>query len=531
MPGQSKAPFRKQIPPWLRTVSALAILIPTMLINGAYTGSSIDISSYLGVLTEDITMSYYAASAGMAVAYPLIVKIRPIATTKTILLCDLILQILLSFICAGTSHIEVITICSFFIGFLKAFALLETMVILMPVFSPGNQRSKFYSIFYPISFGLAQISMVLTSALAYTYKWQHMYYFMIVLLLIAVLFVLTCFRYGRRPIRIPIKDIDRLSVIYISSFFLSVIYVFTYGKMKDWFASGKIIAGTIIIFLSLILFIRRQLTSEKPYVDLSVFGNRNSVIGYIFMFIIMFFSASSSLTTVYQNSVLQLDSVRANELYLWMLPGFLVGAAISWYWFSKRLRMRRIVSLGLFCFVLSFAFFYFKIHPSGLYEDLYVPLILRGIGMMVLFISFGVYVIEGLPPTKYLYNAFFLIGIRSVLAPAICASVFANWLYYLQQKNTMVLSENLDMQNPIAAERYSSALRSALNQGLSMADAQQSAIGSIYNTVQLQATTLSIKSITGYCLILCILLAVGSALFPFYKVGGVKEAKTGADMV
>ena len=38
--------------------------------------------------------------------------------------------------------------------------------------------------------------------------------------------------------------------------------------------------------------------------------------------------------------------------------------------------------------------------------------------MMTLFIAFGVYVVEDLDPKLMLSNAFFLISLRSVLAPA-----------------------------------------------------------------------------------------------------------------
>ena len=44
-------------------------------------------------------------------------------------------------------------------------------------------------------------------------------------------------------------------------------------------------------------------------------------------------------------------------------------------------------------------------------------MILRGFGMMVLFIAFGLYVVEDLEPKLMLSNTFFLINSRSVLAP------------------------------------------------------------------------------------------------------------------
>lgn len=65
---------------------------------------------------------------------------------------------------------------------------------------------------------------------------------------------------------------------------------------------------------------------------------------------------------------------------------------------------------------------YFGITPYSTYEMLYFPVFLRGLGMMTLFIAFGVYVVEDLDPKLMLSNAFFLISLRSVLAPAISAS-------------------------------------------------------------------------------------------------------------
>ena len=116
--------FREWVPTWLKAVVALFILFPVMLINGAYTGSSVDISSFLGVLSEDINMAYFAASAGMAISYPIVPILRPVATTKTIILIVLFAQLGLSFICATTTYVEVLIVCSFFIGYFKGFSLI-----------------------------------------------------------------------------------------------------------------------------------------------------------------------------------------------------------------------------------------------------------------------------------------------------------------------------------------------------------------------------------------------------------------------
>lgn len=57
-------PIRPWVPRWLGILTAFVIMLPVILINGAYTGSAVEISSTLGVLGEDIRMAYYATAPG-----------------------------------------------------------------------------------------------------------------------------------------------------------------------------------------------------------------------------------------------------------------------------------------------------------------------------------------------------------------------------------------------------------------------------------------------------------------------------------
>lgn len=525
-------PIRPWVPRWLGLVTAFVILLPIALINGAYTGDIIGVSGSLGVLSEDIRMAYYATSAGMAIAYPIIPKLRPVVTTKTVLLADLMLQVVFSFICAQSTQMEIIIACSFLIGILKAFVMLEFIIMVRPFFSPKNVRSEFYAYFYPLVFSGGQISMALTAQLAYSYKWQYMYYFVILLLLIAILFVLLFFRYARRPIHIPFRELDVKSMLLGASAMLLIIYVATYGKTLDWFSSDKIIAYTIAIPILIYLFVHRQHVRKVPYLKLTVLNSSKALIGYLFMVITMFLSASSSLVTNYANSVLRIDSVHANALYLWMLPGFVCGAVICFWWFRwQRWRFRFLIAGGMLCFVLYLGILYFGIRPDGTYEMLYLPMFFRGMGMLILFIAFGVYVVEDMDPKLMIYNAFFLITFRSVMAPALAAAFFNNMIYRLQLNAMCILSENIAMDNPSAASLYNQTLSNALQQGRSMEEAGQLATNSLYQILQTQSLLLGLKTLIGYMLIFSIVIMVISRFIPFHKTLKVAIVKTGEDMV
>lgn len=529
---QLSVPIRPWIPRWLGIVVAFVIMLPIILINGAYTGNITEVSGTLGVLSEDISMAYYATSAGMAIAYPIVPKFRSVLTTKTVLLADFLLQIGLSFICARINQIDIIIVCSFFIGILKAFAMLEIIIMIRPFFSPGNVRSEFYGYFYPIVFSAGQVSMALTAQLAYHYQWQYMYYFVILLLLVAILFILVFFRYSRQAIHIPFREVDGRSFVLIAAVLLMAVYVATYGKTLDWFSSPKIMGYTMAVPFLFWLFIYRQQILKAPYLQLDVLNHAKALIGYFFMMLTMFFSSTSTLVTSYVNSILRVDSVHANLLNLWMIPGFIGGGIICFWWFRwQKWRFRILISAGMLCFVVYLSILYFGVAINGTYEMLYFPMFLRGMGMMILFIAFGVYVVEGMNPRLMIHNAFFLIASRSVIAPAFATSFFTNLLYRVQQNGMTVLSENMRMDYPLATQQYNQALNNAVAQGHSISDAGLLAANSLYTTLQTQSLLLGLKTIIGYILILAIAITVISRFIPFHKTLKVKIVKTGEDMV
>lgn len=55
-------PTRSWVPQWLGVVTLFMVMLPIIMLNGAYTGSIVEVSNTLGILSEDINMGYYAAS-------------------------------------------------------------------------------------------------------------------------------------------------------------------------------------------------------------------------------------------------------------------------------------------------------------------------------------------------------------------------------------------------------------------------------------------------------------------------------------
>lgn len=529
---QLEMPVRRWVPDWLTVVMLFVIIIPVTMLNGTYTGSMLEVSSTLGVYTEDITVGYYAASAGMAIAYPIVPKVLDAMSSKSLLLVDLTLQFLLSWLCAHAATADFLMVFSFAIGFLKGFLMLWLIRRIKYIFSPGDVRSEFYAYFYPLVFSGGQLSMVITALLAYHYDWKYMYYFMMVLLLVSILMVIVLLRHDRPSRAVPLRELHLREMLIVSVGLLMLIYVITYGKVLDWMASPKICIYIVVAPLLIGLFLWEQFQSPRPYVSLRPLLQWKAILGYFYMMLVMFFSTSTSLLSNYMTSIIHVDNMHAYTLYIYLLPGYALGAFICYWWFRwQRWRFRFLIAGGMGCFVVFFGMLYFTISPDATYEMLFVPLFFRGLGMMVLLIAFGLFVVEDLHPRFLIYNAFFLICFRAALAPVIASAFYSNALYRIQQGYMVQLSENFTMLDPLAASRYTAALQSNLAAGHGVDEAMSLATGTLYNVMQQQSLLLALKDILGWLFVVTLLIAVISRFIPFHKTIKMPVIRMGEDMV
>ena len=58
------------------------------------------------------------------------------------------------------------------------------------------------------------------------------------------------------------------------------------GERLDWFASSEIVVEALIAGIALYLFLVHSLTSEKPFIDLTLFADRNFATGQLFIFMV-----------------------------------------------------------------------------------------------------------------------------------------------------------------------------------------------------------------------------------------------------
>lgn len=526
-----KLPKRRWTPQWVAIITMLLLVLTVALVNGTYMGSSIVLTGTLGTTTEDIMMSFYASTLGIVIGNPLQLKIRQAMTPKTLIILDLALQVALSLVCGIAENIVVITICSFFLGMLKTIVIVQFIVLMSQFFSPDNVRSEYLSWFFPIIFGMGQVSMAFTAWLAYNYQWQYIYFCAAAMILLVMALIIVFFRDMQKPALLPLKEVNYQGVLLASSAFMFIVHALIYGQTLDWFASQDIRVSVILGILLLVLFIANIYGARKTYVSLKVLKHWKTPLGCLFMFFCMFFNGDTSLVNRYMNYVLGLDSVHTYSVFLWTLPGYALAGIIAFWWFRwQRWRFRYLISACMALYALYFACVYFGISPSSRYEMLFLPMIIKGMAMMILVIAFSVYAAEDLPRDLFVSNTFFLLSSRSLLTPVVAYCFFTNMLTRLQLDAMDSLARQFSTVDEVAVSRWQQYYNSAVEAGSGYDEAVLSANNSLYAVLQTQGMLAGIKTIYGWLLAAALLLAVISAFIHFHETVKVPIVKTGSDM-
>lgn len=493
--------FHDWVPKPLQLLLIILLTIPILGISGIYSTNIGDMMGSQGMLTEDLMMASYASAIGMALVFPLALRVKQYFRSRHIFIVSFSILILLSYICATTDHAWVLIGANTIMGMVKAFAMMEVVLPIMFIISPTGDRPKFYSVFYPISIALAQISSYYATKLSFEYSWHYVYYYTIAILLVCLLLVLIFGHTSRGSKKLPFYQIDWLSFVLILSAMMMLNYALSYGRILDWWNNQSI---KITVFGSILLavwFIQRQMMLKRPFLNLKVFRRKSVWMSLVFIFLMGIFSATSSIQSAFTTGVLKYSALSNAEINLMMALGAVGGGLFSFIWFRNKWSLKGLVCCGFGAFIAYHLILHFLFSPVIEINDLAFPIFLKGMGLAILYISIGVYCADSLTLSELLAAVSILILFRSFIGPAFWSSVYSYELYAGQLKHTAFLVQHMDANDPLLTGRLNPLVQGGLAQGKSIEVAQSMGISSIWGTVQAQATMAAAKEIFGWIVI------------------------------
>ncbi len=470
--------FKEWIPKRLRLVLLALGSIPFLSIGGVYNSNFTYMYSSMGVNTAFVNVAYYLSFAGMGVGMSFLMRNKRYFRPKEIILGTLILLSILSWINSSSLNPWVVIISSFFMGMLRMLGSMEFIIPIMSMISPQMVRSRYYPVFYPIVISLSQILPNLFSYVALHSGWQDANKIMAIYMCVYALIGVFVLHDSRSYKKIPYYQMHWLSILWFSVVLFLFVYVLSFAQYYGWSYWSDLPVVSVLLVLAALGFIWQQTRLKRPVVPINVLRKHNVYMSVIIMTLAGMFMSTRRIQTVFLSGVLKYDMQSLAELNSFMVPGAILGGILCFYWFKHELQMKTIVFLGFFFLFLSQFYTYVYISPVVEFDSFVLPNVLKGMGLITLYVSIGVYCSQGLSRDEYLGAMSVLIFFRSAGGNLIFSAVYS-WGYYKLKLQSMTdLAGVIDAAKPIA----------------------HNGVG-LYSALSKQAVMVGLKEIVGYSLI------------------------------
>jgi len=168
------------------------------------------------------------------------------------------------------------------------------------------------------------------------------------------------------------------------------------GQQEDWFASEFIRWASLISLTSLVLFVRQELSTRHPAVDLRVLRHKALFAGSLYSIVLGFgLYGAVFIIPVFAQSQLHFTATKTG---LMLLPGSLASAVVMILFgkFLKNHDQRVLIATGAVILCVSM-WALGDLSPQTGEDQLFWPLIGRGVGTALIFLPLSIAALGAIP--------------------------------------------------------------------------------------------------------------------------------------
>ncbi len=264
-------------------------------------------------------------------------------------------------------------------------------------------------------------------------------------------------------------------------------------ESKDWFESREIQLEALVAALAMVAFVWRELTAEHPVVDLRILKNRQLAASVTFGLCLGFaLYASVFALPVFLQSHLGYTAWDTGKV---ILPGAIASAvtmAITGRITSKfDARLFIVTGAGLY-FWSMWMHYHFTL-AIGMH-DLLLPMILRGIGLGLVFVPLTQVAVADLKPQQ-LAQGTGLYNLSRQLGGSFGIAVAATLLHRFTEQGREALRSHLAVTEPATAQWLQGVTARMMQLGGGAADAQHRALALLDLNLYRQASVIAFEKV------------------------------------
>lgn len=476
----------EKIKPWL----LILFIIVFNCTGGVYLAAVSDMVGSTQLLQEDIMMAGYASLVGMALFFAIMFRLKWAVRPKTALGSCVVVLIAANLTCMHTGSVPVLVGVSLISGFFRMWAIYECNSTIQLWITPKRDMSIWFCYIYLMVNGSIQLTGIATLLFSVWASWHYMYWFVIGALLFIYLIVIICYKGISIMPRLPLLGIDWVGMLLWGATAMSILFVCIYGEHYDWWQSENVWFATVLAVLTFGMNWWRSTYLRHPYIGFDIF-NFPLVLTCVVIIIIMdlLLAPSHIFEHALMEGVLGYDHLNTLALNWMSIIGVVIGIVFTWQTFARRKwTYQRMLVIAFSCFTFYLAYFYFRIDYNLPKEALYLPVIIRSAGYVIVAVMM-LTANARLPfPYTFLHGLSFQNMFSAALAGPIGNAIIGRALKVIMARNSMLLSERMDnVELSVMSLRF----------------------GELYGMIQAQSLLESMKEIYGWLLLIAILCLLG----------------------
>ncbi len=481
---------------------ALLEIVDTTIVNVALN----NMRGSLGATLTDVAWVITAYAIANVIVIPMTSWLSQQFGRRNYFAASIILFTISSFLCGNASNIWELVAFRFMQG-LGGGALLVTAQTIITESYPVAKRGMAQAIYGMGVIVGPTLGPPLGGYITDHFSWPYIFYINIPIGIIATILTLIFVKSPKYGEKLAANQVDWWGIFFLASFIGSLQFVLEHGQQDDWFNDTRIVVLSVISAFGLLAFIWREMTYAHPIVNLKVLKDTNLRVGTIMSFILGFgLYGSTFIIPIYTQSVLGWSALNAGLL---LIPSS-ITTGIMMPFIGKMLQrgipQAYMVAVGFMVFFVFSFWMRGVLTPDTGEEHLFWPLILRGIGLGLLFVPITTLSLSTLKGKSIGEGAAFT-GMMRQLGGSFGIAIITTFIARFNQQHRVNLISHLDKTAYNVQQRVELLQKSFMTKGFSASEALGKAYQSLEFGVMKQAAVLSYMDVfswLGILFLVCI---------------------------
>jgi len=459
--------FRRWIITFTVITAALLELIDTTIVNVALP----NIMGNLGATLEDANWIVTGYAVANVIILPMSGWLGDRFGRKNYFLASILIFTAASFLCGNAGSLESLIAFRLLQGLAGGGLISTGQAILMETW-PREEIGMATALFGLGAVVGPTVGPTLGGLITDNLSWQWIFYVNIPVGCIAAFCVTTFVRespkYGQG------KKVDWWGIFLLALGVGALQVVLEKGEDKDWFQTWWISALTVTTVVAAICFVWREISIDYPVVNFKILRHRSFSIGIFTSFALgVALYGSTFIFPVFCQNLL---GFTAEQTGLILLPGG-IATIVMMPFVGNMLKKgvpAQFLSAGGF---ILFFLFCLMLHGSTLQSgtgNFFWPLIIRGIGMAILFVPLTTLAIAELRGPE-MGQGTGLNNMMRQLGGSFGIAIMTTVIHIKMGVNRNILLENYNQYNPAYNDRYAGSVQNFVSRGFPLEQARQMA--------------------------------------------------------